>query len=135
MFLRCINEIWLLDYNMFTTPMFKCDWVDSSHGVKFDELGLTLVELGRVDRKTDSFILASQVKQVFYIQDQLDPKLSIVLSTPSKECVTNDDEDDLMDPCNEHQPFIHGLPGVESFDLEEEGTSSYIREDVEGIWL
>ena len=61
-----INEIWTLDYHMFNIPMFKCDWVDSNGGVKVDELGVTLVNLNRVGHKSDSFVLATQVKKIWH---------------------------------------------------------------------
>ena len=38
-FYGVINEIWDLDYNMFTTPISKCDWVDNKNGVQVYELG------------------------------------------------------------------------------------------------
>lgn len=71
-FYGVITEIWELDYCKFKIPMFKCDWVDSRNGVKVDELGFTLVDLNRIGHTSDPFILASQAKQVFYVQDQLD---------------------------------------------------------------
>ena len=37
-FYEVINEVWDLDYNMFTIPIFKCDWVDNKNGIKVDEL-------------------------------------------------------------------------------------------------
>lgn len=62
---RVITEIWQLDYNMFKIPVFKCDWVDNTKGIRVDELGFTLVELGGIGHRDDPFILASQAKQVF----------------------------------------------------------------------
>ena len=79
-----INEIWTLDYHMFNIPVFKCDWVDSNGGVKVDELGVTLVNLNRVGHKSDSFVLATQVKQVFFVPDQVDERWSIVQFTSDK---------------------------------------------------
>ena len=37
--------------------------------MKVDNLGFILVDLNRVGHKSDSFILASQAKQVFYMKD------------------------------------------------------------------
>ena len=50
--------------------MLKCDWVQNSC-VKKDELGFILVDLNRLGYKSDPFILASQAKQVFYVNDQI----------------------------------------------------------------
>ncbi|VVA36156.1 PREDICTED: transposase, partial [Prunus dulcis] len=40
-FYGVIQEIWDLDYQKFTIPVFRCDWIDSS-GLVVDELGFTL---------------------------------------------------------------------------------------------
>ena len=63
-FYGIITEIWDLDYTTFRIPVFKCDWVDNNNDIKVDELGFTLVDLTKVAYKSDSFILASQAKQV-----------------------------------------------------------------------
>ncbi|KAL9453500.1 hypothetical protein AB3S75_009160 [Citrus x aurantiifolia] len=72
-------EIWELQYLMAEKVVFKCDWVDS-RWVKVDDLGFTVVDLNRVGHKSDCFILVSYAKQVFYVQDQVDPTKSIVCS-------------------------------------------------------
>ncbi|XP_021984396.2 uncharacterized protein LOC110880131 isoform X1 [Helianthus annuus] len=78
-----IKEIWDLDYRMFTLPVFMCDWADS-RGVKKDDFGFTVVNFDRLGHQPDRFILASQAKQVFYVQDQQDKNLSVVGFTPHK---------------------------------------------------
>ncbi|RVW97578.1 hypothetical protein CK203_046481 [Vitis vinifera] len=84
-FYGIITEIWDLDYTMFRIPVFKCNWVDNKSSIKVDEFGLTLVDFTKMAHKSDPFILASQAKQVFYVQDQLDPRWSVVLSTPQRD--------------------------------------------------
>ncbi|KAL6321186.1 hypothetical protein AAG906_015530 [Vitis piasezkii] len=134
-FYGVINEIWDLDYNMFRIPIFKCDWVDNKNGIKVDELGFTLVDFSKIGHKSDPFILASQAKQVFYVEDQLDPKWSIVLSIPPKDFNNMEGLDDFTDNCMEHHPFISSMPKVESFDVMDESEAIYMREDYEGIWI
>ncbi|XP_073060012.1 uncharacterized protein [Primulina eburnea] len=73
-FYGVIEEIWKLDYHKFQIPMFKCNWVENNKGIKLDDLGFTLVNLKRIGFKSDSFILGSQAKQVFYIEDPEDPE-------------------------------------------------------------
>jgi len=34
-----IQEIWEVDYTLFTIPPFKCKWVDNKSAVKMDESG------------------------------------------------------------------------------------------------
>ncbi|KAL6326328.1 hypothetical protein AAG906_005522 [Vitis piasezkii] len=134
-FYGVINEIWDLDYNMFRIPIFKCDWVDNKNGIKFDELEFTLVDFSKKGHKSDPFILASQAKQVFYVEDQLDPKCSISLSISPKDFNNMEGLDDFTDNCMEHHPFISSMPEVESFDAMDELEAIYMRKDYEGIWI
>ena len=64
---------------MLKKVVFKCHWVDN-RWVKVDDLGFTVVDLNQVGHKLDCFILASHAKQVFYVQDQVDPTKSIICS-------------------------------------------------------
>ncbi|KAL0561465.1 hypothetical protein IC582_001893 [Cucumis melo] len=61
-FYGVIREIWEIDYHQLSFILFKCDWVDNRSGVKVDELGFTIVDLKRIEHKSDSFILAIQAK-------------------------------------------------------------------------
>jgi len=93
-----IQEIWDLDYRMFSVPVFMCDWVDS-RGIKKDALGFTVVNFGRLGHQSEHFILATQAKQVFYVQDQQDANLSIVGFTPYKmyKYSANGENDDMLE--------------------------------------
>ena len=66
--------------------------------------------------KSNSFILASQVKQVFYVQDQLEPRWSIVLSIPRKDFLHKEGGDNIVEVLVEHHPSISALTKVDSFD-------------------
>nr|GEW69688.1 hypothetical protein [Tanacetum cinerariifolium] len=63
-------------------------------GIKRDTLRYTLVDLNNLGYKVDPFILASQARQVFYVKDQIDKKLSIVFKTPPKNYKDTYDEVD-----------------------------------------
>ncbi|RVW63381.1 hypothetical protein CK203_060588 [Vitis vinifera] len=102
---------------VFKIPIFKCDWVDNKNGIRVDDLGFTLVDFSKMAHKSDHFILAFQAMQVFYVQDELDPRWSVVLSTPQQDFLERDEGDDLMDNSIEHHPVISSLPQVESFDV------------------
>ena len=108
--------IWELECTLFRIPIFKCNWVDNKSDIKVDEFGFALVDFTKMAHKLYPFILASQAKQVLYVQDQLDPRWSIVLSTPLKDFFNRKDLDGFMDNSIEHHPFITILPQVESFD-------------------
>ncbi|GKA67068.1 putative transposon, En/Spm-like protein [Tanacetum coccineum] len=81
-----LQEIWVLDYRFKQIHLFKCDWVNHrAGGVKCDTtLGYTLVDLNNLGHKVDPFILALQARQMSYVKDQIDKKLSIVFKTPPK---------------------------------------------------
>ena len=133
-FYGVIKEIWLLDYFHCQIPVFKCDWVDSKNSVKVDELGFILVELGRVGHKSDSFVLPSQAKQVFYVPDQLDDKCSIVCSTPQRIYYDEDNADEGID-CFVTDETHNKVPDFELFDDVDESPSTYLCEDCEGTWI
>ena len=133
-FYGVIQEIWLFYYFTFKIPVFKCDWVDSKNGIKVDELGFTSVNLGRVGHKSDSFVLASQVKKVFYVPDQLNPKWSIVLSSPQKGHY-DENNDEFIDGSSGGEVLANILPNIGSFDLTDESPSTYAREHCEGMWI
>ncbi|KAL0553560.1 hypothetical protein IC582_007458 [Cucumis melo] len=84
-FYGVIQEIWELNYNTFNVPVFKCDWVQNNGGVRIDELGYVLIDLNRIGHKSDSFILASQAKQVFYVEDPSDVRWSVLLTPPQRD--------------------------------------------------
>jgi len=55
-----IQEIWEVDYIMFTIPLFKCKWVDNKSGVKMDESGMTLADFQKVGYRDEPFIMVQQ---------------------------------------------------------------------------
>ena len=132
-FYRIITEIWDLDYTKFRIPVFKCGWVNNNKDIKVDELGFTLVDLTKVAYKSDSFILASQAKQVFYVQDQLESRWSIVLS--QKDFLHKEGVDDLIEVPAKHHPSISAIPKIYSFDDMDYSQAICMWEDSEGIWI
>ena len=128
-----IREIWDVNYTVFRIPVLNCDWVDCN-GVKVDEMGFTCVNLNKIGYKSDPFIMASQVQQVFYVKDQLDSRWSIVLTPPQHRTFV--EEDALGDTTMAHNPFVLQLPSVDENDINEgECDSGYVRNDCEGIWI
>ena len=52
--------------------LFKCDWwdvINSGRGIKKDEYGFTCLNFERTICTDEPFVLASQAKQVFYVQN------------------------------------------------------------------
>ncbi|KAI5317900.1 hypothetical protein L3X38_037607 [Prunus dulcis] len=110
-FYGVIQEIWDLDYQKFTIPVFRCDWIDSS-GLVVDELGFTLVDLSKIGHRNDQFVLASQVKQIFFVDDPMHRGWSVVLSMPNREYNDVIGDEILGDVIIECEPFTRGMPNV-----------------------
>ncbi|KAI5343770.1 hypothetical protein L3X38_011646 [Prunus dulcis] len=113
-FYGVIQEIWDLDYHKFRIPVLRCDWVDNTSGLVVDELGFTLVDLSKIGHRNDQFVMASQVKQVFYVDN------SMHRGDTRIEC----------------EPFTRGIPNVDTFDdLVGEFGNENIRAGCEDIWI
>ncbi|GJW26314.1 putative transposon, En/Spm-like protein [Tanacetum coccineum] len=102
-------------------------------GVKRYNLGYTLVDLNNLGHKVDPFILASQARQVFYVKDQIDKKLSIVFKTPPKNYKDTYDEVNEEFSIVIHQRNDNILPCVNRRDLGNESRDDYYRTDCGGV--
>ncbi|XP_019260867.1 PREDICTED: uncharacterized protein LOC109238842 [Nicotiana attenuata] len=61
-----IQDIIEIDYwGCFSVVLFRCDWFRN----EIDDYGLTRVYFNRLCSRDDPFVLASQVYQVFYVED------------------------------------------------------------------
>ena len=136
-FYGVIRSIWEVDYYKFRVPVFHCDWVESTRAVKVDELGFTLVKLNRLGHLNDPFVLATHVKQIFYIEDPLDAEWSVVVRCPNIDYRGVDEDDEVDDIVVEAQPFnIPAMPSVDTFDdVDENHHSKHMRDGNEGIWI
>jgi hypothetical protein len=119
-----IERILVFDYAKFQIPVFGCKWVENNSGVRMDKSGFLQVDLNRVGYKDEPFILASQAKQVFYVNDPTSTKWSIVLLSNK-----------IVDEKIEDQGDI-GV-GIESCTRNDQNENeSCIRNDHnEGIWI
>ena len=57
--------------------LFKCDWwdvINIGNGIKNDEYGFTCLNFEHIICTDEPFVLASQAKQVFYVQNSNDTK-------------------------------------------------------------
>ncbi|CAL8119911.1 unnamed protein product [Prunus armeniaca] len=135
-FYGVIQEIWDLDYQKFRIPVLRCDWIDNTSGLVVDELGFTLVDLSKIGHRNDQFVMASQVKQVFYVDDPMHRGWLVVLSMPNREYNDVIGDDVLGDTRIECEPFTRGIPNVDTFDdLVGELGNENIRDGCEDIWI
>ena len=133
-FYGVLQDIWELDYIEFKVVVFKCQWVESSSGVKEDEDGCTLVDLTKIGHKSDSFILSTHAQQVFYVEDGNDPAWSIVVPNSRHMCNGYSNDDELGDTVLEHC-VIESLPDIQSFAIMDDSQLPYVRDDSEGTWI
>ncbi|KAA0059842.1 transposase [Cucumis melo var. makuwa] len=81
-------------------------------GVWIDELVYVLADLNRVGHKSDSFILASQAKQVFYVKDPSDVRWSVVLTPPQRDFEDRYNDDELGDTILQCEGIPNDMPNV-----------------------
>jgi hypothetical protein len=74
-----IQEIWELNFHSFKIPLFRCNWVDAIKGVIQDKYEFISVDLNRQGYKSEPFVLAKHVAQVFYIPDTTKKRLKVVI--------------------------------------------------------
>ncbi|CAL9011480.1 unnamed protein product [Prunus brigantina] len=133
-FYGVIQEIWDHDYQKFRIPVLRYDWIDNTSGLVVDELGFTLIDLSKIGHRNDQFVMASQVKQVFFVDNPMHRDWSIVLSIPNREYNDVIGDDMLGDIRIECEPFTRGIPNVDTFDdLVGEFGSENIRDGCEDI--
>jgi hypothetical protein len=74
-----IQEIWKLDFHDFKIPLFRCNWVDAINDVIKDKYEFISVDLNHQGYKSEPFMLAKHVAQVFYIPDTTNKILKVVI--------------------------------------------------------
>ncbi|KAI5350562.1 hypothetical protein L3X38_003453 [Prunus dulcis] len=72
--------------------------------------------LSKIGHRNDQFVMGSQVKQVFYVDDPMHCGWSVVLSMPNREYNDVIGDDVLGDTRIECEPFTRGIPNVDTFD-------------------
>lgn len=77
-----IEEIIEVDYwGAVSVVLFRCCWYQKAG----DYYGLARVNFSRLCQKEDPFVLATQVQQVFYIEDPTEKNLQFVLQKYPKD--------------------------------------------------
>ncbi|CAL1411204.1 unnamed protein product [Linum trigynum] len=87
-----------------TLALFCCDWCDvydKGKGVKVDENGFVSVNLKRTLKMNEPFVLANQVSQVFYLDDNLNKGWHVVVKVQPREIYAMMAEDNNEEVPNE----------------------------------
>jgi hypothetical protein len=79
MYYSQIQEILKLDFHVSQIPLFRCNWIDANNGVVKDKYGFITVDLNRQGYKSEPFVLAKHVAQVFYVPDTINKRLKVVI--------------------------------------------------------
>jgi hypothetical protein len=74
-----IQEIWELDFHGFKILLFRCNWVDANKGVVKDNYEFIIIDLNSQGYKSEPFMLAKHVAQVFYVPDTTNKRLKVVI--------------------------------------------------------
>jgi hypothetical protein len=74
-----IQEICELDFHDFKISLFRCNWVDGIKGVVQDKYGFISIVLNHQGYKSEPFVLAKHVVQVFYVPDTTNKRLKVVI--------------------------------------------------------
>jgi hypothetical protein len=82
MYYAQIQEIRELDFHGFKIPLFCCKWVEGIKGGVQDKYEFISVDLNRQGYKSELFVLAKYIVQVFYVLDTINKRLKVI--TPRK---------------------------------------------------
>ncbi|XP_063942812.1 uncharacterized protein LOC108203257 [Daucus carota subsp. sativus] len=97
-----IEEIIEVDYwGAITVVLFRCCWYEKDK----DCYGLTRVNFSKNIQKDDPFVLATQVQQIFYIQDCIENNLHFVVKKLPKEYDNIGIETDVLEDV--YGPTVH----------------------------
>jgi hypothetical protein len=79
MYYSQIQEIWKLEFHGFKISLFCCSWVDAIKGGVQDKYVFISVDLNHQGYKSEPFVLAKHVAQVFYVPDTTNKRLKVVI--------------------------------------------------------
>jgi hypothetical protein len=74
-----IQEIWEFDFHGFKIPLFHCNWVDATRGVVQDKYMFISVDLNHQGYKSEPFVLAKHIAQVFFVLDTTNKRLKVLI--------------------------------------------------------
>ena len=127
-----LKDIIELDYYGHSKfVLFKCDWFES----KQDHFGLTLVNFAKLIYKSDPFVFATQVQQVYYTEDPTNNWQVVTKTTPRDlfdvyEDLENDEMKNYLEDKLKSSFFHQSM-----IDEDEDEDVSWFRDDVPGTTI
>ncbi|XP_027169665.1 uncharacterized protein LOC113769413 [Coffea eugenioides] len=105
-----------------TVTLFECDWISKGKRLKQDEDGFTLANFKNVKPHPEPYVIATQVSQVFYVEDPLAEGWSVVVATSPRN-------EFMMDPvCDIEMYLQRTITSTTQMDNENEDIR-WVRED------
>jgi hypothetical protein len=74
-----IQAIWELDFHGFKIHLFRCNWVDAIKGIVQGKYRFISINLNHQGYKSEPFVLAKHVAQVFYVPDTTNKRRKVVI--------------------------------------------------------
>lgn len=119
--------------------LFKCDWADvkrAGRGTKKDQFGSTLVNFSELmyngNLSDEPFVFASQVRQVFYVQDPIDTSWHFVVPTTPRDFFDMSAQN-CDDETEEHiADGLDEVPTMTEFSVNEDEDLNLTRSDIQG---
>ncbi|KAH0704352.1 hypothetical protein KY285_018630 [Solanum tuberosum] len=141
---KLVDIIELNYYGKLKVVLFKCLWVDTTlnKGIKIDQFGITSVNFTRlihtgVKETDEPFILASDARMVYYVDDPIDEDWCCVCHMKPRDIYDMGDVDfvDLEEPpmedipfCEQHLENIEDLPLVRVDQDEQEQDKFHMKQ-------
>ncbi|XP_074347400.1 uncharacterized protein LOC141686254 [Apium graveolens] len=117
-----IEEIFELDYwGAFRVVLFKCCWYQEEK----DLYGLTRVNFNKLCQKSDPYVLASQVQQVFYVEDPFEKNFHYVIKNIPRDWCDTENQTATEEDMTHLQDICNGNETIPEFD-----DGGWIRDDV-----
>lgn len=119
-----VEEIVKVDYwGVFAVVLFKCHWYQEEK----DSFGLTKVNFNKLRNKSDPYVIASQVQQIFYVEDPTEKSVHYVIKKLPREWCDAEQQNGDEEQNDDNSNDIHDIPR----ELHEEpGEFSWFRDDV-----
>ena len=79
--------------------------------------------------------MATQARQVFYVEDPSDVRWLIVFIPPQKECERQSNDDELGDIMLHCQGVCSDMSNIDGSNVMNESIPTYVQLDCEGLYI
>uniref|UniRef100_A0A803N837 Uncharacterized protein n=1 Tax=Chenopodium quinoa TaxID=63459 RepID=A0A803N837_CHEQI len=139
-FYGTLDEVIVLEYDALenrTSPkvvLFRCKWFDvfsDERGIKKDKFGSTLVNVSRTLQTNESFALAFQIEQVFFISSHDERHWKYVIKVKPRNFFDFPNDEDAEQNEDLWNIVEEGATNLEEFTALSDEEINMVRDDVE----